>query len=189
MIPFRRESEEVLYPVDDMVALSSFDLDELKSLASLNARGRIRLCTHRHLEDKIHEMFIVHTCGCYVKPHKHLGKIESISVVDGTADVVLFHDNGDILDVLEIGAYSSKKKFFYRLDRPVFHSLIVTSEFFVFHEVTEGPFRRETTLFPEWAPVENTPEHHEFIATLKKTVDAIKTARNRENGLPPSEMV
>lgn len=32
--------------------------------------------------------------------------------------------------------------------------LLIRSELFVFHEITEGPFFRESTVFPDWAPAE-----------------------------------
>ena len=40
MIPFHKESDEVLYPDGDVVLIASGDLDELKRLASKNPRKR-----------------------------------------------------------------------------------------------------------------------------------------------------
>ena len=31
---------------------------------------------------------------------------------------------------------------------------MIRSDFFVFHETTQGPFRREETVFAPWAPEE-----------------------------------
>ena len=52
----------------------------------------------------------------------------------------------------EMGELSTGKPFFYRLDTSTYHSLIVTSDYLIFKETTEGPFIRENTLFPDWAP-------------------------------------
>jgi hypothetical protein len=40
----------------------------------------------------------------------------------------------------------------------IWHTLIVRSEFLVFHETTNGPFNREDTIFPLWAPEEKEAE-------------------------------
>ena len=82
MIAIRKESAEVLYPEEDVVIVTAADLDELKQLALQNPRRRVRLCAHRSPQDHLHEMFIVHTSNCYVRPHKHLGKAESMTVLD-----------------------------------------------------------------------------------------------------------
>lgn len=88
MIAIRKESAEVLYPEEDVVIVTAADLDELKQLALQNPRRRVRLCAHRSPQDHLHEMFIVHTSNCYVRPHKHLGKAESMTVLEGEVDVV-----------------------------------------------------------------------------------------------------
>ena len=41
-------------------------------------------------------MFIVHPKGAYVRPHKHLDRIESMLVIDGEVDYIMFDDNGKI---------------------------------------------------------------------------------------------
>ena len=61
MIKSRSESSEVLYPDEEIVVVAQADLQELKSLALLNPRQRVRLCAHRSPNDRLHEMFIVHT--------------------------------------------------------------------------------------------------------------------------------
>lgn len=155
MISIYKESDEVLYPEEDLVTLSASDLEELKRLALLNPRRRIRLCAHRNPQDSLHEMFIIHTNDCYVRPHKHLGKIESMAILEGEVDVVLFDENGDIERVIEMGEPSSGRLFYYRLDNPIYHTLLIRTQFLVFHEITEGPFIREMTEFPDWAPLES----------------------------------
>ena len=103
MIKSRKESDEVLYVDQGSVLLETMDLDELKRLALLNPRQSIRLCSHKSQNDNLHEMFIIHTKDCYVRPHKHLGKVESMSILEGEVDVILFHDNGRIMKRFEMG--------------------------------------------------------------------------------------
>lgn len=167
MIKVRKESAEVLYPEEEIVFVGSTDLEELKRLALLNPRQRVRLCTHRSPDDPLHEMFIVHTRDCYVRPHKHVGKSESMTVLEGIVDVVLFSDDGSIRDVVPMGAPGSGRIFYQRLSDPVYHTLIIRSEFLVFQETTGGPFVRENTVFPEWAPVEQGAAPAEFMDKIK----------------------
>jgi len=177
MIAVRKESDEVLYPATDFVAIASSELEELKHLASLNSRKRVRFCAHCSPEERVHEMFIVHARDCYVRPHRHLGKSESMTILEGSADVVLFRADGAILNVFEAGSPVSGRTFYYRLDLPVFHSLLITSDYLIFHEVTEGPFRRKTTEFPEWAP----PDGDSLLASFRSDLEA-RAMEFKKNG-------
>ncbi len=145
-------NDEVLYTDDSIVKVDQADIQRLKQAALANPRRRIRLCGHRDVGSTLHEMLIVHTRGTYVRPHMHLNKSESFHVVEGVADVVVFDDSGNITGVVPMGEYGSGRKFFYRLSDPSFHTLLIQSEFFVFHEITNGPFVRTDTVFAPWAP-------------------------------------
>jgi len=112
MIKVRKENDEVLYPEDDLVLVSAQDLDELKRRASLNPRRRIRLCAHRSPDDRLHEMVIVHMRECYVRPHKHLDKAESMLILEGEVDVVLFHEDGSLRQIIQMGAPGTGKIFY-----------------------------------------------------------------------------
>lgn len=170
MIKIRKESAEVLYPEEDVVVVAAADTEELKRLALLNPRQRVRLCAHRSPNDRLHEMFIVHTQDCYVRPHKHLGKAESMAILEGEVDVVLFHEDGSIRQVIQMGTPDSGKVFYQRLSEPIYHTLIIRTEFLVFHESTEGSFLRENTVFPEWAPSEQGQASKEFIDQIESTI-------------------
>ncbi|MGQ0666810.1 MAG: WbuC family cupin fold metalloprotein [Nitrospiraceae bacterium] len=170
MILTRKESDEVLYPQEEVVVVDSTDLKELKRLALLNPRQRIRLCAHRSPGDHLHEMFIVHTSECYVRPHKHLGKAESMAILEGEVDVVLFRDDGTVRQVVRMGDRNSGKLFYYRLSGPIYHTLLIRTPFLVFHEITEGPFLREHTVFPDWAPDERSDGRDAFVARIESLI-------------------
>ena len=170
MIKIFSESLEVLYPAEEIVVLSSDDLKELKRLASINIRSRVRLCAHRSPNDSLHEMFIVHYKNCYVRPHKHLKKDESILVLEGEVDLVIFNEDGSIRQINELGALVSGKYFYQRLPAETFHMLIVRSNLLVFHESTEGPFLRENTVFPDWAPAVEGIASKEFVSTIEALI-------------------
>ena len=148
----KAENAEVLYAADLVVTVDAAAVAQLKRDAGLNSRRRIRLCTHRGVTDPLHEMLIVHTNETYVRPHKHLGKSESFHVIEGEVDVVIFDEGGKVTDVIRMGSFASGRPFFYRIADPLFHTLLIRSPILVFHETTNGPFRREETVFASWAP-------------------------------------
>lgn len=149
---YRFQNPEVIYSDMEVVTASRADIDHLETLSSHNPRKRVRLCAHDSPADALHEMLIIHERSAYVRPHKHLGKSESMHVISGRVDMVMMDDHGEILQLIEMGDYASGLPFYERVDKPVFHTLIIRSEVLVFHEVTNGPFLPATTVFPDWAP-------------------------------------
>ena len=147
------------------------EIEYFKRLSLKNDRKRIRLCAHSAPTNILHEMLIVHGKDAYVRPHKHPGKSESVHIIEGLVDVVLFADDGRIDHVINMGEYSSGNIFFYRLEEPIFHTLIIRSDILVFHETTNGPFDREMTLFAPWAPIDTAQDSiNDFVSDLKKRV-------------------
>lgn len=151
----KKINDEVFFASDPVVKVNKGDIVDLCTRSGKNRRKRARICTHKGIDDSLHEMLIVHTNDTYVRPHKHLGKIESFHVIDGRADIVLFDDGGCLAEVIHMGDYVSGLSFYYRIAAPYFHTLLILSEVLVFHEVTNGPFRSEDTIFAPWAPDES----------------------------------
>lgn len=145
-------NSEVIRSIGDVIELDNSNIDNLKQLSDETDRGRIRFCSHAEDDDLLHEMFIVHQKHTYVRPHKHMGKVESVHIIEGLVDIVLFDDSGNIENVIFMGDYSSGKTFYYRMHSSVFHTLIIRSNKLVFHEITNGPFKREDTIFAPWSP-------------------------------------
>lgn len=152
MINVNEFNQEVLYAADSIVQLDRSDIADLIKRSERNPRFRIRICTHRSVEDNVHEMFIVHARGAYVPPHKHLAKSESFHVIEGLVNVILFDEVGELSEVIPMGDYQSGKKFYYRLSDPCYHTLLINSDYLVFHETTKGPFSRVDTVIAPWAP-------------------------------------
>jgi cupin fold WbuC family metalloprotein len=151
----REFNKEVFYPVGDIVKISNRDMAFLRERALGNRRKRARLCAHGRIEDKLHEMFIIHAKDAYIRPHKHLGKSESVHIIEGSADVVVFDEAGGISENIALGEYSSGHQFYYRMPDNYYHTLLIRSEWLIFHEITSGPFNRSDTVFAAWAPEES----------------------------------
>ncbi len=152
---WRKQSEEVLVAESSAVRVCREEVNGLKIQAANNLRQRVRLCTHQKSTDALHEMLIVHRRHNYIRPHMHIRHIESFHVIEGFGDVILFDDSGEIQEVIPMGSYSSGCQFYIRLSPSIYHSLLIKSEVFIFHEITEGPFQKENTIFAPWSPEEN----------------------------------
>ena len=162
-------NDEVFYSSGGIVKVRKAEINQLKQFARKASCRRSRLCTHKDTSSLLHEMLIVHEKDIYVRPHKHLEKSELFHVIKGEVDIVVFDDEGRILDVIEMGDYASGKVFYYRLSEPFFHTVLVKSTVVVFHETTNGPFRREDTVFAEWSPDDrNTEAMQQFLKNLKR---------------------
>jgi cupin fold WbuC family metalloprotein len=146
---------EVYHSKEIFFSLSKEDINKLINLAKKNPRNRVRYCSHSSSQDTLHEMFIVHPKGAYVRPHKHINKVESMFVISGEVDYIMFDDSGNIDNVLKMGDFGSKKAFYQTSRKDRFHSLIIKSEWVVFLEITQGPFIKEDTIFAEWSPRED----------------------------------
>ena len=151
---YSKFNDEVLFAIDPVVKISREDINYLKQVAAISHRKRSRLCAHKDISSSLHEMMIIHKSDTYVRPHKHIGKSESFHLIDGEVVLVLFEENGDIREVFQMGDFRSDKIFYYRIDEPIFHSILIKSDIVVFHEVTEGPFIRDDTIFADWSPAE-----------------------------------
>jgi len=155
MTRMKRINDEVFVAEDPIVQVDESQLEELKAQAARNPRQRARICAHKDVQDRLHEMLIVQARGAYVRPHKHLRKPESFHVIEGAATVIFFDDDGKMEDVICIGNFESGRPFYFRNDDPRYHTQIVTSDFLVFHETTNGPFNRADTVFAPWSPEES----------------------------------
>ena len=173
MIKTKKESPEVLYSLNKYTTVNEKDLSALQQKGLRNKKRIIRLCIHKSKKDLVHEMFIVFPKSYYCKPHKHTTE-ESMSVITGQADVILFKNNGEIFKVIEMGDLRSKKMFYYKLHRNTFHTLLIKSKYLFFYEVTKGPFKKSNMKSPKWAPGENKLEIKLFLYQLKKKITDFK---------------
>jgi cupin fold WbuC family metalloprotein len=163
----KRLSEEV-YAVDEPIAhLGQAEIDYLKNNVYQTKRRRIRVCTHRDIQEKLHEMFVCYVKETYVRPNKHFKKDESLHIIQGTADFIFFDEKGQIIDIAPLGDYASGRNFYCRIPESVYHTFVIKSDIIVIHESIPGPFCREDTAFAPWAPEEeNLQAVNDFMINL-----------------------
>ena len=168
---------EVYVAEDTVVRIGAPLLKTLEDRVHDTERKRVRVCAHKDVSDKLHEMFVVYVKETYVRPNKHLGKDESLHIIRGAADFIFFDEDGNMTDVVFLGEYGSDREFYCRVPQNVWHTLIIRSDEIVIHEATPGPFRREDTLFADWGPLEGDTEAvGAFIDTLESGIADFKAA-------------
>jgi cupin fold WbuC family metalloprotein len=145
-------NSEVYHSKENFFSMSKEDINKLINLAKKTPRNRVRFCSHSSDQDTLHEMFIVHPKGAYVRPHKHINKIESMLVIDGEVDYIMFDNDGNVDEIVEMGGVESKKSFYQTIRQDKFHTLIIKSEWLVFLEITNGPFDKDNAVFADWSP-------------------------------------
>jgi len=154
-----------------IVVVEDDDMRQVGELARRTTRGRARICAHGDPGDALHEMLIVLDRSTYIRPHRHHGRPESFHVVSGEADIVLFDDDGEISGVMEMGPFGSGRAFYYRMNEPRFHMVLVRSEQFVVHETTTGPFDPSGTEQAPWAPSEDDLDaRRDYLAAVRARV-------------------
>ena len=144
----------VFYNEQNVAEVGTEWYEKLKHHAFEADQKRARLCLHKSPDDLLHEMLIVFHRDTLIRPHRHTGKTESYHMVFGELDIVLFSDDGRPIRLLPMGTLASGKTHVYRLNAPIWHSVIVRSEYAAIHEVTNGPFKLEENEFAPWAPEE-----------------------------------
>ena len=140
-----KNSEELLFINNELV-------EQIIEEASQSQRHMARLLMHFDHEDPVQEMLIAMGRDCMVMPNQSIGRSESLQVVKGELLLIVFDDNGKILQRVKMGPYGSDKTFLYRLSSTPWHTMIPLSKIVVIHEVIEGPFVNPSDPLPDWIP-------------------------------------
>jgi len=160
-------SPEIIYSDGGFLAADDAVVALLKEKALQAPRRRCRLCFHESAEAAQQEMLIVMNRASYVRPHRHLGKVETLTIVEGACDALLFDDTGKVTRTIQMSPGATGGCFFYRMPSGIFHTLIFRSEWLVFLETTIGPFDRAMTETAGWAPPETDPDSgHAYLSSL-----------------------
>ena len=163
-------SNEIIFNRNKILSLDLNDVQSLTNNVKDTPTKRIRICAHSSVKDSLHEMIIALDQNTFIFPHKHPGKTESIHMIKGTVDLVIFENDGTLKFIIKMGEYNSGLKFYYRISKPFYHMLLINSDIAVLHETTNGPFSKNDTIYAPWAPNENVEDITQFISRLKNTI-------------------
>ena len=167
----KKINDEVFVALDAVVKWGDEEIDFVKRTALASPRKRARICAHKSNDDALHEMIIAISASSYIHPHRHIDKAESFHIVEGEVDVAVFDDAGKVVDVIELGGPGSGRRFYYRLSHSAFHTLLIRTELLVVHEVTNGPFSPERTVFAPFAPAEK--DHDAVRAYMQRVAQQV----------------
>jgi len=166
------QTPEVIYTDRSLVLAGPEEVNLLKRKAATTPRRRCRLCAHPGPDAAQQEMLIVMHGESYVRPHRHFGKTETLTVLEGEAEALIFDEAGDIAQVLRMTPYGQGGRFFYRMPERVFHGLVFRTEWLVYLETTSGPFDPARSEGAPWAPAEGAPEAPAYAAALARRASA-----------------
>jgi cupin fold WbuC family metalloprotein len=174
----------VFYNNDVVTEVGVAWYEKLKRHAFEADLKRARFCLHGSPEDALHEMVIIFHRDTVVRPHRHIDKSESFHLIFGELDILLFDEQGKPTRAVRMGDINSGKTQIYRLSGPIWHSVIVRSEYAAIHEITNGPFRPSEGDFADWAPAEPA-ELKRFLARALAELEA-RTSSTPQTVLDPA---
>lgn len=123
-------------------------IDELKEVASRSERSRSRLCLHPSQGDRHQEMLIVMSRDAIERPQRRTIGFDTKIVLEGRAVLHYFASDRSIMRSVELGGEHAR---YVHTRGDEFHSLLISSDWFVFLEILEGPFDSNTTEFAPWS--------------------------------------
>ena len=151
----RQVAPEVLYAEREVVTADPDLVSALRAMAEASPRRRARLCAHPNPDAAQQEMLIVMAGDSYVRPHRHLNKTETLTVLEGAAEALLFSEDGRLEQRIPMAPFGQPGVFFYRMPAGRFHSLQIRTPWLVFLETTAGPFEPGASEGAPWAPPED----------------------------------
>tara|TARA_Y100000992_G_C21222317_1_gene471098 strand:- start:696 stop:1163 length:468 start_codon:yes stop_codon:yes gene_type:complete len=142
-----KENEEVYYLKKGHLNFNDA-FDFLINKSKNNKRKTSRICLHENKKSKIHKMLICHHKSFIILPHCHLSKDETCIVLKGRMNLLFHKKNGIIKKTFNLNSNNFN---FIKIDKKLFHSMFVLSNYVIFLEITKGPFRKSDTIYPNWS--------------------------------------
>ena len=134
-----------------------------------NAESSPRLRSHHNfhpdLTDSVNRLCIFLKKGTYIRPHRHakIHKWELIIGLKGQIGVVIYNDDGEIVDKFKMAPDSDMLGF--EIQPNTWHALYALSDESMFFEVKPGPFIPTPEIdFANWAPKEGDSGVGDFLA-------------------------
>lgn len=163
---------EAIFSKDNITKIDSRMIQYLKQKAFASPYKIARFCLHKTTQEILHEMIIVICKDVYVRPHKHIRKTESFHVIEGSFFLILFDEDGKIIEKILMDTGKKDNNFLCRLEKNYWHTVIPISDFVVFHETTQGPYTgTDDSIFALWAPERD--DH----SGIKKFIDQMLNSR------------
>lgn len=151
-----------------MKVIQDKTIEQLIKDAQSSPRLRMNLNLHEGLDEPIQRLCNAFEPKTYVRPHRHpeAGRWELFVILQGCADVLLFDDDGLVLERLSL----SKQGPSYIVEIPpgTWHTLVSLQSGTVLFEVKQGPYQALTDKdFAAWAPAEASEAAAQLLEWLR----------------------
>ena len=141
--------EESIFNKSDICVVSIELINELKTKATMAPKRRFRFCMHQNHADLVQEMIIVFCKDSRIPIHRHSeNHSESFHVIEGNLTVLLYCNDGNLVNKVRLGQFGSGRANIYRISGSLWHTVELESEFVVVHETKTGPFDPEQKEIP-----------------------------------------
>jgi cupin fold WbuC family metalloprotein len=168
--PYDVRGPGILYTRSALTLFGPADIALVTDEARRSPSRRARICAHQAPEDRQHVMLIAVCSDSFLIPQRHIGRSETLQVLQGRGRLALFSHAGEIQDVVALAAPGEGGAFFCNMPADLFHALVVDSPEMIYVETTVGPFDRATTVDGPWARTDLSPAAQ--FAALRQSVDA-----------------
>lgn len=155
---------------ESFVSIDLTMIESVKFLAQSSPMRRARINLHHQSDNLVQEMVIALCRDTLIRPHRHIGKTESLHAIQGRTRIVFFDNYGRITRKICIGDIGSGFPVLYRISSPEWHTVLPIDDVTVLHEVAEGPFDVAHNSYPEWGP-QTDDELRPFLSKLIEELD------------------
>lgn len=144
-----KKNDRVYYSKDKLSKSVSYsDAIELKDFAIKEKLKLFRVCFHKSDKEQINEMLMIHSEPQEIGPLKQINKPSiSFIVLEGEAEINLMNDDGEVEKKIYLSSFDNKKSKYCRLDSSCWRKIVSTSKFFIFFEISGGPFKDSDTVW------------------------------------------
>lgn len=153
-------------------------IDDVAMSAQANPRRRLHANLHASYQDPVQRLFNAIGTDSYIRPHRHLGPRadEFLMAVRGVFTLVLFDDEGNVLDCRRFGSDAHRRDadcLAVEIRTDTWHTVLAEEPGSVLFEVKAGPFDPDQAKsFAPWAPAEGSDAAMAYLDALRAAVDA-----------------
>jgi cupin fold WbuC family metalloprotein len=146
-------SEVAFYNDQRSPNVNAESMNILREKFEISPRRRYRLCFHKNESKTLHEMIVIYDTSTYVRPNKHLGRAESLLLLEGVIDFYFFDDDGNPIKKIVMDASGAKGVKFLRVPPNTWHGMFMhEGKPCIIKETISGPYDRQTLLWADWSP-------------------------------------
>ena len=152
----KKISPETSYVKAPYATYFNSDLKEYLEQSFMDSpRSRHRLCFHQSPNVEIHDIIITYDASSYIPVNKHIGKSETLCVLQGLIEIFFFNDLGQCYLKQILGSSDSGHPFLTRIPPNTWHGLrVISEEPCVVKETIPGPYSKESLQWADFSPTE-----------------------------------